>query len=167
MLELLRQQLAGDAAAADEPPGGLAGLTGSAPQIAQLLSQREAQLQRDLAAAEEAERLEAQAELRLAERHEREESLRRRVDELTDQLDAAYGLLDDLAAALGACPACFGGDDACRWCRGRGAPGFTAPEPSLFNRLVRPAVVLFARLHRRVAPTVTTGPPSQRERTQQ
>lgn len=163
---MLQRRLAGDAPASDGL-ADLAGLTGATPQLAQLLSQREAQLQRELAAAEEAEQREAEEARRLSERHERDEEAMRRVDELTTELDAAYGLLDDLAAALGACPACFGADGACRWCRGRGAPGFTAPEPDLFNRLVRPAVVLFARLNRRVAPTVTTGPPSQRERTQQ
>jgi hypothetical protein len=45
-----------------------------------------------------------------------------------------------LAAALGACPRCFGDDDACPTCHGRGAPGARVPHPRLFDEIVRPAV---------------------------
>jgi hypothetical protein len=47
---------------------------------------------------------------------------------------------DTVAAALGACPVCWGGDDACAVCRGRGKAGGAAPDPDLFRELVVPAV---------------------------
>jgi hypothetical protein len=56
--------------------------------------------------------------------------------ELTDLRQAN----DTVAAALGACPYCWGGDRHCRVCRGRGSAGYTAPDPELFNELVVPAV---------------------------
>ncbi|MFJ5546332.1 hypothetical protein [Streptomyces sp. NPDC093225] len=160
MLEMLQRHFSGDTAA-----DGQIGPDSPAAHLAQLLSEREARLQRELAEAEEAELREAEDARRLAGREERAAAVRRHVAELTAQRDTAYELLDDLAAALGACPACFGTEHTCRWCRGRGAPGFTTPEPALFARLVRPAVVVHARLHRRVPPTRPTEPPPPRERT--
>lgn len=47
---------------------------------------------------------------------------------------------DTLAAALGACPKCWGGDDHCDACDGDGAPGAAAPDHHLFNELILPAV---------------------------
>lgn len=47
---------------------------------------------------------------------------------------------DTLAAALGACPICWGGDRRCEVCGGRGRPGYRLPEPALFNQLVVPAI---------------------------
>ncbi|MGW2558069.1 hypothetical protein ACWCXB_02250 [Streptomyces sp. NPDC001514] len=164
VIELLQRHLAG-AATATDGLADLAGSAGSDQQLAELLSRREAQLERDLAEAEQAELRTEEEARRLSERREPAEDVRRRVAELAAQLDVAHGLLDDMAAALGACPACFGADDTCWWCRGRGAPGFTTPDPGLFDRLVRPAVVMHARMHRRDRSTVTTDPPSMREGT--
>jgi hypothetical protein len=45
-----------------------------------------------------------------------------------------------LADALGACPRCFGEDQICPVCRGRGKPGGRAPDPSLISELVEPAL---------------------------
>jgi hypothetical protein len=42
--------------------------------------------------------------------------------------------------ALGACPRCFGEDELCPVCRGRGRPGGRQPNPALFAELVEPAV---------------------------
>ncbi|MFJ7158154.1 hypothetical protein ACIQUQ_24905 [Streptomyces sp. NPDC101118] len=172
MLALLRNHLNGDPpgpapdGAPSPSPEEAPGAVPSVPDIARLLAERQAQLQRELEAAEEAEQQVAEEERRRAERERRTDAVRHRMAELNDQLEAAYATLDDLAAALGACPGCFGGDPACRWCRGRGKPGFTAPEPEPFDRLVRPAVVAHARLHRRVPPpTHPTGPSVPRERT--
>ena len=47
---------------------------------------------------------------------------------------------DTMAAALGACHLCWGGNEACTNCHGRGHSGFMPPDPALFNRLVLPAV---------------------------
>ena len=45
-----------------------------------------------------------------------------------------------LAAALGACPRCWGEDARCRECGGAGTSGFFAPDPDLFLWYVVPAV---------------------------
>jgi hypothetical protein len=47
---------------------------------------------------------------------------------------------DTMAAALGACPYCWGGDVGCRVCRGRGRPGYAPPDPALFHQFVVPAL---------------------------
>jgi hypothetical protein len=49
---------------------------------------------------------------------------------------------DLLAAALGACCLCWGQDEDCRACRGRGRPGYSLPDEALFEELVLPAVQL-------------------------
>lgn len=45
-----------------------------------------------------------------------------------------------VAAALGACEACWGRDAACPHCAGRGRPGAESPDDALYARLVAPAV---------------------------
>lgn len=47
---------------------------------------------------------------------------------------------DTVAAALGACPICWGGDGDCGECEGAGAPGSSAPDLKLFEELVTPAI---------------------------
>ena len=44
-----------------------------------------------------------------------------------------------LAAALGACPECWGDDRACPSCRGRGTPGAYPADRPLYARYVLPA----------------------------
>jgi hypothetical protein len=45
-----------------------------------------------------------------------------------------------LASALGACPICWGEDDACPKCAGKGRPGSLTPDEALFAALVTPAI---------------------------
>ena len=47
---------------------------------------------------------------------------------------------DTLARALGACRLCWGGGEECDECGGRGWPGSSIPDASLFRELVAPAV---------------------------
>jgi DNA repair exonuclease SbcCD ATPase subunit len=47
---------------------------------------------------------------------------------------------DAMAAAVGACPLCWGQSLECRGCRGRGGPGFCVPDESLFQEFILPAV---------------------------
>ncbi|MBX9797457.1 hypothetical protein [Sphingomonas sp.] len=51
-----------------------------------------------------------------------------RYREATDRLSL-------LAAALGACGLCWGDDDLCPSCRGRGAPGMVRPDPAARARV--------------------------------
>lgn len=148
MLTLLQQHLAGGASLGD----GIAQLAQSDPQlgqIAQLLAQREEQLQKDLARQEQEEQQREEEAGRLEERRERAGALRHLVDEMAADLDTLRTRLDDLAAALGACPGCWGEDPSCRWCRGRGGPGFMPPDPDGFDHLVMPAVRVRASVRRR------------------
>lgn len=78
-------------------------------------------------------------------KRERVERVRAHLHELRAALASAHGLLDELAAALGACAACWGGEDDCPACRGRGEPGWRMPDEELFDVLVAPAVARRAR----------------------
>jgi hypothetical protein len=70
---------------------------------------------------------------------------------LFEERAACQQRLDDLAAALGACPACFGDDLLCDVCRGAGRPGARAPEAPEFARYVMPAVERVRSALRRTA----------------
>ncbi|HET9198987.1 MAG TPA: hypothetical protein VFN92_12135 [Solirubrobacterales bacterium] len=67
--------------------------------------------------------------------------------EVADVLERLYAEVAErrerqrlLADALGACERCFGEDEACPVCRGRGRPGGRRPDPVLFEELVKPAL---------------------------
>lgn len=60
---------------------------------------------------------------------------------LQQENDFLRSINDTLSEALGSCPVCWGQDPACDDCEGAGQPGFRAPEPELFRRLIRPAVI--------------------------
>jgi hypothetical protein len=47
---------------------------------------------------------------------------------------------DFLAAAVGACPECWGEDAECRECGGQGGPGAYVPERICFEEIVRPVL---------------------------
>ncbi|MBB1492720.1 MULTISPECIES: hypothetical protein [unclassified Paracoccus (in: a-proteobacteria)] len=73
--------------------------------------------------------------------------------------------LEELAAALGACPLCFGEDLLCPTCHGAGEPGARAPDPVAFPRFVVPALDRARAVMRRTAarrpwPQPTPRPPS-------
>lgn len=55
---------------------------------------------------------------------------------------------DTLAAALGACRVCWGGDRECQQCNGHGAAGSGLPDMTLFEQLVAPAVRRVSALRR-------------------
>ena len=48
--------------------------------------------------------------------------------------------VETLAAALGACPVCWGEDGRCGECRGRGRPGAFVPDKDAFDEFVLPTV---------------------------
>ena len=147
LLSLLQQQLSGRASVTES----LASMVGTDPELApitQLLAQREAQLQRQLEEDDANGTDDLVAEQQREERRRRGEAIRAFIEQQAAELDAVRLVLDDVAAALGACPSCFGADPQCRWCRGRGTPGFMPPEPDSFERLVLPALRVQARLRR-------------------
>jgi len=56
------------------------------------------------------------------------------------ELEALYEVNDTVAAALGACRYCWGGDEDCKNCSGDGHPGSQLPDKALFQELVLPAL---------------------------
>jgi len=73
--------------------------------------------------------------------------LRRQVESMFTELKALRERTDALASALGTCCLCWGQDPECRFCRGRGAPGFAMPDESLLAELVMPAIRIL-QVHR-------------------
>jgi hypothetical protein len=63
---------------------------------------------------------------------------------------------DTVAAALGACPSCWGGDSSCGACHGRGGAGYAAPDLDLFARWVVPATERVRSLSRTRRPAAQT-----------
>jgi hypothetical protein len=64
----------------------------------------------------------------------------RRLRHLKRELADLREVNDTVAAALGACRVCWGGDEECHECEGDGRPGSRRPDPVMFDRLVVPAV---------------------------
>lgn len=54
-------------------------------------------------------------------------------------VEALRFALRQVAAALGACPQCWGRDAACRQCHGAGVPGSASPDSALFREIALPA----------------------------
>jgi hypothetical protein len=73
--------------------------------------------------------------------------LRRQVESMFAELKVLRERTDSLAAALGACCLCWGQDPECRFCHGRGAPGYTMPDETLLAQLVLPAIRIL-QVHR-------------------
>ena len=90
----------------------------------------------------------------------------RRVRELVQEVADLREVNDTVAAALGACSACWGGDPNCPACAGHGRAGSAAPDPALFRELVVPAMRRVSILKREEgrAGFSRTGPDSLRQR---
>jgi len=76
---------------------------------------------------------------RLAETEARLDTIKRQGRRLYEAHCTANERLANLAAALGACGLCWGEDDFCPSCRGRGRPGMVRPDLELRARLLGPA----------------------------
>lgn len=156
VVELVRSRLAG-APGADADPSGL---------LATLLEQRQAQLEAAIAEQTTAElppdepsdELPEEVADALVAAQDLAARLTAHVGELRAEVARTGERCDRLAAALGACPACWGEDPTCRWCRGRGAPGALAPDPEEFTTWVVPAVRAHVRLRDHRVPQVDGGP---------
>jgi hypothetical protein len=66
---------------------------------------------------------------------------------LKNERDDLLDELDDLAKALGACDECWGEDNRCPTCRGKGKSGYFQPDKELFNKLILPALKEVTWLH--------------------
>lgn len=121
-------------------------------QIAEFLARREEALRLELAQQEQEDAARDADAHHAAITQQQISELRRLADDLSAEVASLRTSLDAVAAALGACPGCWGEDPSCRWCRGRGRPGSMAPDPDGFELLVLPAVRLHARLRRHAGP---------------
>jgi hypothetical protein len=123
-LALLQQQLGGQAQ--------------RNPQVAQLLLLLEQRRK------EQAQAAEAQDEAGAEDESEKNAAASRELDDTVRQvysdLHALRARSQAFAAAVGACPACFGDDPLCSECGGRGTPGRRAPNPDAFRQYVLPAL---------------------------
>ena len=88
-------------------------------------------------AAEQAKR--RQAEIR-RERARRIRALRVLAKRMYAELEVLRERSDAFAAAIGACPVCFGDDPLCEECAGNGRPGAVAPDPDAWRQFVAPAI---------------------------
>ena len=62
------------------------------------------------------------------------------LEALRDEVTDLREVNDAVAAALGACRVCWGGDEFCPVCGGHGRPGANLPDLRLYKELVEPAV---------------------------
>lgn len=62
------------------------------------------------------------------------------IQEMATELEQFRERNDTLAAALGACYLCWGMDETCPYCVGKGRPGAALPDARLFHQLIVPAV---------------------------
>jgi hypothetical protein len=76
---------------------------------------------------------------RESRRHSALHRLRSRFEAMREELDELRERQDRLAAALGACPDCWGEDPECEVCGGTGTPGSFVPDLRLYRVLVSPA----------------------------
>jgi hypothetical protein len=67
-------------------------------------------------------------------------ALRQDVQSMSAELKVLRERNDLLAATLGACCLCWGQDAECRFCRGRGRPGFAMPDEAHLGEFVLPAI---------------------------
>lgn len=136
---LLQRHLAGD-----DISGQVAEMVGGDPQlaaVAQMLADRQSSLQTEIDTYEhhDADAL-AEASDGEGSRHARAEALRAEWENMSVELERLCTTLDEVAAALGACPRCLGADADCALCHGRSGPGTLPPDPLSFTRIVLPAV---------------------------
>ena len=108
--------------------GLLAGLVQNNPSLAwlpQLMAMRQQREMDQAPASGETDELRAA----LRQWQLRAEKMYRRARALEAELAETQDRLSDIAAALGACGLCWGEDDTCPSCRGRGRPGHFIVQP--------------------------------------
>lgn len=64
--------------------------------------------------------------------------LRKLAELLEQKNELLEELLDELSDALGTCPDCWGQDESCSYCRGKGGSGFRASDEDAFQIWVAP-----------------------------
>ena len=146
LMAVLQQHLEG--APLDETLSRLAQDDPELAPLAQLLAQREHELEADLGH-DEPEDVDESVRVAAREATRETEQLREHVDALATELDQLRVSVESVGFALGACPTCLGAVEGCPLCHGRGQPGALPPDPTAFDQLVLPAVRARAYEHAR------------------
>jgi hypothetical protein len=156
------QPIPTNAPGAPTPEALLGDMVQKNPKLAWLMQMMSAGSQR-VAVAESAAAEERQAEFEaLADQLQQSEiraaKLQRIARRLQSELEEAQERLADLAAAFGACGLCFGQDNGCRSCRGRGKLGMFAADPELRRRFVAEAITTVPTAPASVSPAPSFRP---------
>jgi hypothetical protein len=67
-------------------------------------------------------------------------NLLKQFEHIKDNYGMLLGQIEEMANATGACPECWGEDVTCKYCRGRGKPGYYLPDPQLFDTYIKPVI---------------------------
>lgn len=152
-LPLVEQLLAAQSGGVEARAGMMASLAEHEdPRIrllAQVLGRQEREAEEDPAPEPAPEHL--QTELRL----------RRKIQALLREVERLREVNDALAAALGACPLCWGEDPGCPECEGEGTPGSARPDRELFGQLVAPALRRIKKTARRPGHPIPNPSPTE------
>ncbi len=100
----------------------------------------------------------AKAETGTSEQTRRLARLRRKLKILSQETVWLQDLNEALAAALGACPLCWGEDEDCDECDGDGVSGWDEPDAELFAEFVAPAIQRVREAENRRARASTATP---------
>lgn len=130
--------------------GALLGAAGNAdPKLGAVLSalaqQRSAAAENDVVDADAGADAQAEAEAREVEQRARFDHLRDVARRMDAELRALRRRNAHLAAALGACPHCWGEDAECGTCAGEGLPGSAPPHRGHWRHYVAPSAAPAAR----------------------
>jgi hypothetical protein len=113
-------------------------MAGDNPQLAMIMQLMQAQQSAAQDDEEDPVEVRHELEVRLAETEARLSEVRGEAHRLLSAHRIAVERLADLAAALGACGSCWGEDDDCPSCRGRGHVGTMRPDLETRVRLLGP-----------------------------
>ncbi len=67
-------------------------------------------------------------------------NLLKHFEHIKDNYSMLMGQVDEMAQATGSCPECWGEDSSCKYCRGRGKPGYYFPDEQLFDCYIKPVI---------------------------
>lgn len=116
----------------------LAQQMGDNPQLQMLLSLMQTQNQADTSENKNDEMVSLQTKLEKSAAHI--QRLREHIKAMEECIAVLENNQDNFAGAIGACAFCFGTDESCRACRGKGKPGAFIPDATLYAHYVAPVI---------------------------
>jgi hypothetical protein len=113
-------------------------LVGDDPKMRQLVDLYQAHQKNQESTANEQDTQQKKLLLRLRKASHAYRSLQAKLEQLEERLNDCVEVNDELAAALGACPDCWGRKRECPSCHGRGKIGHEKPDPLAFEQYILP-----------------------------